>query len=335
MNTTGFWRATTLAAGALCLSGCEWPVQIKAGCTLIRSELFAPSGSTQRELVGVVGAQEGAANRPTILFEAPLRVNTDGAPNSYHPDDLRGTSKAINSICHAVTLRPAGTSKPITCAASIPLIRSMFDQLAVKDVWAPPAGYTVRWQSVIAARENAAKQLVPCTFRSGPYAGYLGSLTALKQGVSQKGECEVLNQLDQRFVPGLVLAGNPNPMRDFGASRGDLVLALNPRTGVFQAAVIADDGPEDNLGEGSVALNMALLGITNQPTTYTEAIKLDTGRQEIIVATLPGTKMTGPFTAGAIEAKLEAWAGSNGFVDAAGLARRMKECAPLLNSTRP
>jgi hypothetical protein len=48
------------------------------------------------------------------------------------------------------------------------------------------------------------------------------------------------------------------------------VLAFNPQNQTFSAAVIGDTGPADNLGEGSVLLNMKLLGKTVPPANKTE-----------------------------------------------------------------
>jgi hypothetical protein len=116
------------------------------------------------------------------------------------------------------------------------------------------------WQNVLAARTEGSRK-VPCVFTSGEYKGYFGSLTALKNNLSgaAAGECGAANQLDERSVPALVIAGGSNPLKNFGVGTGDLLIAVNPSNGAVQVAVVGDSGPADNLGEGSVALNMSLL----------------------------------------------------------------------------
>jgi len=186
----------------------------------------------------------------------------------------------------------------------------------------------ISWQSVLAAR-NENGRTIPCVFRDGDFKGYFGSLTSLKNGLSgtEVGECEAKNQLDQRFVPALVLAGGSNVLKTFGARKGDLVLAHNPANGVTQTAVIGDFGPPDNIGEGSVALNMALLKRTAQPKTYDEAKKLDTGSQEILVAIIPKSasfELKRPYAADNLAERVGSWAKTNGYNDAAGLQTLMR-----------
>jgi hypothetical protein len=46
----------------------------------------------------------------------------------------------------------------------------------------------------------------------------------------------------------------PPQLRDQGVKLGDLVAVRNPRTGKTAFAVVADIGPRDHLGEGSIRL---------------------------------------------------------------------------------
>lgn len=155
-------------------------------------------------------------------------------------------------------------------------------------------------------------------FRSGPYAGNFGSITSLRNQVSppQAGECSLNDQIDQRFVPAVVLPSGHNPLQEFGARIGDLVLVINPVTGISVATVLADVGPPDNLGEGSVALNMRLLGVTRQPRTHQDALHLDTAAIQMVVTVLPNTGEFQPvrrFSAENLAQRLQAWQKQNGF----------------------
>ena len=162
-----------------------------------------------------------------------------------------------------------------------------------------------------------------------------GSLTSLKNGLSaeQAGECDAGNQLDERVIPALVIAGGNNPLKDFGAKLGDLVFAFNPSNGVGKAAVIGDVGPPDNLGEGSVALNMALLKVEKTPSNYNEAKTLDTGEQDIVVAIMPGTrsyKLERPYSDRNISSRVDSWIAEHGYRSIADLTDVMKVCVKQL-----
>lgn len=290
----------------------------RAACTIVSDKRFAAGAETVR-----LARRDGLAPSANFaMFVAPLAVNTDGAPTSYHPRDFLGTSLAINRIDNGVAIRKVGGGRTTVQEKII-----AFDAWRDSD-WTVPAGYSITWKNVIAA-DSAGK---PCLFSSGQYAGYFGSLTALQNGLSgaAAGECQVANQLDQRFIPAIVLRGNANPLKEHGAKTGDLVVAVNPATGTAVAAVIGDTGDGNRIGEGSVALNMALLGRTDQPRTYADALKLDTGRADMIVAVLPGSagfERQRPYSAANIAARVDAWAKAAGYGSTAGLAGAAEACS--------
>jgi hypothetical protein len=257
------------------------------------------------------------------LFKAAMAVNTDGAPTSYHPDDFLGQTRAINRVDNGIAIRRAGQGPKLTVAQKI----QIFNQWRTHD-WIVPGGYQVSWQNVIAANENGK----PCIFSDGPNKGYFGSLTALKNGLpaNQRGECLVNDQLDQRSIPAIVLRGNSNPLKGFGASTGDLVLAVNPENGVVVPAVIGDTGDGNRIGEGSVALNMKLLQRTDQPKTYTQAEGLDTGTKKMLVAVFPGSRTfqpQRPFTAENISDRLTALAAQRQYGSVDNLVEAIRACA--------
>ena len=145
-------------------------------CAIEDSDLF--TGGGQNERVNRIGREGAGPPVDLIAFRTSLRVNTDGAPNSYHPGDLRGQVRAINNICNGVSARDAAGNR-LGCAAT----RDAFTRF--RDAgWVEPAGVTIRWQNVIAQRIVGGRA-VPCIFDSGPHAGYFGSLTTLKNGLPQ------------------------------------------------------------------------------------------------------------------------------------------------------
>jgi hypothetical protein len=190
-----------------------------------------------------------------------------------------------------------------------------------------PAGYRISWTNVIAKDSKGH----PCIFKQDN-AGYFGSLTRLGNGLPAKdaGECEVKNQLDQRAIPAIALRGDSNPLHGYGAKPGDLVLVTNPENGVTVPAVIGDTGDGHRIGEGSIALNMALLKISDAPANYGDALKLDTGKHDMIVAVLPGSatfKRERPYTAANIARRVAQWSQERGYGGIDKLAEAASGCA--------
>jgi hypothetical protein len=277
--------------------------------TVSRTVMFEPQ---KRKILLL---QEPTGTKPVILFQTRLRVNTDGTPLSYHPEDLRGRDRALNNICNAIAVRKRGETANL-CLTAFSQAIGVFEQYRDSKYRTVPDGFEITWANVLAKRVDGGRD-VPCVFTSGPFHGYFGSLTALKNGLTaNKGECDVNDQVNPMDVPGLVLAGGNNAVRDFGARRGDLVVAVHLRTLRVSAAVINDVGPPDNLGEGSVRLNMNLLGVTTPPRNKAETFKLSIEAPEVLVAIIPGSRSfrpAMPFTAGNVEARVTAWQQEAGF----------------------
>src|SRR5262249_12498550 len=147
--------------------------------------------------------------------------------------------------------------------------------------------------------------------------GYFGSLTALQNGLTRdKGECDINDQVNPMTLPALVLVGGQNVVKTFGAKVGDLLVAYNPKTQLSTSAIIGDTGPEDNLGEGSVLLNMKLLGLTTTPTNKAETFKLSIENTQVLVAIIPDShlfRVIKPYTAGNIDQRVAEWQNESGF----------------------
>jgi hypothetical protein len=306
-------------------------------CDLISQGAFPTNAAetrattTVREQVKLVRSKSGTGR--IGIFNAPLAINTDGAPNSYHPEDILGETLAINRMRNGIVIRKGEIKlpcRPTNCAE--------YDRLF--SLWRaagfqPPENVLgledvrISWQSVMAATPAGR----PCVFGTGSYQGYFGSLTALKNGLSNSaaGECEANNQLDLRVVPAIVLRGaSANPLHSFGTRVGDLALAINPATGVIVPSIVGDSGDADRIGEGSIALNMKLLGRRSLPRNYIEALALDTGSSSMIIATFPSTKsfqLQRPHTAQSIESRVSAWAAANGYSNLQSLGDHIRLCA--------
>lgn len=290
-------------------------ILIYGQCKVIKQEIFSPQNKT----VKLMATPNNSKN--FVFFKTSLRVNTDGAPNSYHPNDLSGKEKAINNICNGIAVYKQGSKKALSCTEA----KKVFAQFRDNN-WRIPNGYTINWQNVIASKENK-----PCVFQTGEFQGYFGSLTSLKNDLSgvAGGECGCKNQLDQRIIPAFVMPRGNNALTRFGVSLGDLLFVYNPQNKLASIAIIGDTGPADKLGEGSVGLNMALLGKSQQPKTYQEAIKLDTGTQEMLIAIIPGTKnykLQKPYTKENIFERVKSWIIEAGFENNEKFIEYLQSC---------
>jgi hypothetical protein len=252
-----------------------------------------------------------------ILFQTNLRVNTDGSPLSYHPNDPRGKEKALNNICNAIVVKKENLDKNL-CFTNFNEAIGVFEKFRDSNYQTIPSGYKITWHNVLPTIEENGKD-IPCVFKSGNYKGYFGSLTALKNNLTgDKGECEINNQVDPLKVPALVLVGGQNVVKDFGAKVGDLVFAYNPETKLFTSAIIGDTGPKDNLGEGSILLNMKLLGTTIPPKNRAETFKINIENTQVLIAIIPSLRLfkikkNKPYTAKNIEQRIKDWQKNAGF----------------------
>jgi hypothetical protein len=286
--------------------------------------------------------KESEGQKQIILFETTLRVNTDGSPLSYHPQDPLGKNKALNNICNAVAVRKGASKCNLCikdkvpgeqCVARFTEAIGVFEKFRDSDYQSVPDGYRLTWQNVLAGRKQG-DTVIPCVFKSGPFKGYFGSLTKLKNNFTgDKGECEINDQINPLAVPALVLVGGRNVVKDFGAKVGDLLVAYNPRTRLFSAAIIGDTGPANNLGEGSILLNMKLKGATSPPTNKAETFKLSIEDTQVLIAIIPGSDVfrpSKPFTADNINRRVVDWLQQSGFATPDKFIEFMKSFEPNL-----
>lgn len=304
---------------------------------------IARSGTATPKNKKVLLLKEPTGKNDIILFQTDLRVNTDGSPLSYHPQDPKGDKNlALNNICNAIIVKKNDVQ------GNLCVTRGRFSEaIGVFEKWRDsgyktvPAGYTITWntermQILVPRNENGIK--LPCVFKTGDYQGYFGSYTALTNGLTEedKGECDVNNQINPLTVPALVLLGGQNIVKDYGAKVGDLVIVYNPQTRNIVSAIVGDTGPENNLGEGSIFLNMKLLGKTELPKNKTETYKLSIEETNNLVAIIPSSRLfeiggNKPFTAENINQRVKNWQIKAGFVTPDSFLNLMKSFQPKLN----
>lgn len=239
------------------------------GCAMT---LIARHGDPARTQVFASTSGEKA-----IFFASDLDVNTDGAARSYHPDDPRGRSLALNNMGNAITRIFDAEGRDITCSprrgACFTRFMTVFE--AARDAGYDPDGHPrfetdgiIPWQ-----RDAALGRDVPCTIASGPFAGYFVSQTALLADRSA-GICDQARYLDALSINAIVLPRQAN-WRSQGVvtDQGDLAVVVDADTGRLAFALIGDTGPRAAIGEGSVALAAALGGEALAPDATFDEIK--------------------------------------------------------------
>jgi len=294
--------------------------------TVSQTEIFRPQNKK------VLLVKDSTEQKKIILFQTNLRVNTDGSPLSYHPQDPRGKDKALNNICNAIVVKKGASDKNL-CFTNFSEAIGVFERFRDTNYQTIPQGYGITWANVLPTIKENGKA-VPCVFKSGEFKGYFGSLTALENGLTgDKGECEINDQVNPMTVPALVLVGGQNVVKNFGAKVGDLLVVYNPKTQLFSSAIIGDTGPKDNLGEGSVFLNMKLLGATAPPTNKAETFKLSIENTQVLVAIIPSSRSfreIRPYTTENINQRIEEWQKASGFSRPEEFIDFMKSFQPKL-----
>ncbi len=220
-------RAALLLSAALCPGFSSSGVF--AACELKQELTF------QHEEIGAIPIFRNGKTR-ALAFSSQMQVNTDGAPDSYHPDDI-----GITHICNGVAVGPSCKWKA-SCSAE-------FNQ-------AKAEGFRGPTKICFFAMATMPNGLPILQGPSDPKPGYFVSTTALKQPGQNAATPRA--QLDSNQVPFAVIpkswhqAGNPGP------KLGDFGVAYRKSTEALEFFVVGDLGPNRKLGEGSVALHQAL-----------------------------------------------------------------------------
>lgn len=253
------------------------------------------------------GQGSGRGAPKALFFTAPMHVNTDGAPNSYHPDDPAGRSRALNTICNGASVRrPDGTVVDFRqCRRLIRLYRQ-----ARGSGWTARGKPQMRFYGVAATNRSR----VPCVARSGRYKGYFVSATSLKAD-ARRPVCDQRRYLNALTVPFAIYPGHAN-FTGRGVGVRDLVIYYNPAARRLVFGIIGDRGPRWGLGEGSIAFGKALRGVRRDPANRREANALGLSRIHALI--FPRASLRPPYTVARIRAAgrqaLRAWGGRRRFL---------------------
>ena len=200
-----------------------------AQCNLVRESNFS------HDEIGTVKIFRDQQTK-ALAFSSQMQVNTDGAPDSYHPDDI-----GITHICNGVSIG-ANCAWKANCMAD-------FKQAKAEGFNGP----TKICFFAMATGQNGKPILQG---PNDPKPGYFVSTTALPQpGVDKK---TPQAQLDSNVIPFIVIPRHWEQSEVPGVKLGDFAVTLRRSTGQISFAIVGDLGPKRKLGEGSVALHMAL-----------------------------------------------------------------------------
>jgi hypothetical protein len=113
------------------------------------------------------------------------------------------------------------------------------------------AGSDGRWWALVVDEEGK-----PVIQKSGPFKGYYVSQTWLSREDDRYPESDPRYWVDATSVPYLAIP--KSVWKRAGIQKGDLAYVINEKNGRASAAIVADWGTEETLGEGSIALAEAL-----------------------------------------------------------------------------
>jgi len=120
------------------------------------------------------------------------------------------------------------------------------------------AGSSGNWYG-IATDENGKPYIQGENGVGGPYPGYYVSTTALT--ISGKKDWDTTKYVNSELVPYIVRSG-----KDPNMNLGDFAYVYNTKNGKWSFAIVGEDGPQNEFGEGSIALQKAL-GISGTAKT--------------------------------------------------------------------
>ncbi|HHL22446.1 MAG TPA: hypothetical protein ENJ52_13100 [Aliiroseovarius sp.] len=246
-------------------------------CGLERVRVFESSGEGTS---AIYASPPGTpSDQIAIFFAANMDVNTDGNLRSYHPDDPKGGTLALNTVLNAIGDAWDENGRLLDCdvGASGKRDIGLRSGSCKKEYYAAFTGARengfdknrfpkVDMSAVIATRDG-----VPC------YSdGYFVSVTRLPFD-TRKAECDPGHWFDSLafnltvYPPRQLYAILEDGSRLI-TDKGDLAITLyrSEDSGEERLAfaINGDSGPKGKLGEGSVALLAALQGISipEEPT---------------------------------------------------------------------
>ena len=204
-----------------------------------------------------------------VMFASQMAVNTDGAPDAYHPDDA-----GITHLCNGLSVMTGGECVwKAQCMADYRLAKSR--------------GFRGSPRLCFFAMATDADGVPLVQGPGEPKLGHFVSLTALKQpGGAARRPQRQQDQLDSHEIPFVVIPRNWNGAFQ-GLELGDFAVVLRRSTGQMAFAVVGDVGPRNKLGEGSIAAHRALGNDPFQLRFGVRRARLGIGGRDVDYALFP------------------------------------------------
>lgn len=230
------------------------------------------------------GPSDVFTDQSSLYFTTGMAVNTDGAPNSYHPDDPFGVKGlAINTICNGATAIVPGGGR--------------IDYRRCKDlVIAFRAARAAGWKDPSKPRMDfygvASTGYVPCISKAEAYSGYFVSTTSVVANPNAE-ICDQSRYLNSLEIP-FAIYPNARNFTQRGVGTKDAVVYFNPANGAIDFGMIGDRGPTNGLGEGSVAFAKTLRKSSTNPVSRRDTYKFSVPKIHGLM--LPDASIKAPFT---------------------------------------
>lgn len=220
---------------------------------------FTFQHSVRQENFGVQVYEVKRAGSAVAFWAPRLAVNTDGAPKSYSLDDPNGKTFALNSLRNGLITK----CRQETFSAIVKRLRYLRDQ-----GWPREADKTLIDKQVIDCLSSTVFPRTgggePCPEISLDGHRFLVSATALSDDIPDV--CNPSKYVDSSRIPAVVLPADER----FNGLMGKFALAWHPEREALVLGVVGDRGPKNELGEGSIALNARLLGVSKMPRSFPE-----------------------------------------------------------------
>lgn len=190
-----------------------------------------------------------------------MDVNTDGAVRSYHPQDPRGHTRALNNIVNATSGAWTTQGVRLTCdrtqAECFRRYIAVFE--TARDNGWSTAGARVETYHMIPWRfDPALGRRTPCLNSQGYFVSQTAFLFDPARDV-----CDQARYLDAAKFNAIVLPNNAVwRSQRWKADQGDLAVTRDRATGRIAFAIVGDTGPARDIGEGTLALVASLGGKT-------------------------------------------------------------------------
>jgi len=179
----------------------------------------APSGDGASILLATIGGVQVRRNGDVISYTSGLQIDADGSPRAYHPTSAWGLDRLAN------------------------------------------AGHPGNWWGILTDNGKPDGQpLIQGEYDPAP--GFYISTTSLCDSTTRDYRWnDPRKWVNSETIPFIALPPRPQILGDnaSGAARlGDFAVVVNLANGRKAAAIVADVGPSDQIGEGSIALATAL-----------------------------------------------------------------------------